>query len=106
MLLASAIDPKQAVADLGAAADELQRATMDPPARAALRIQILDSALRHVQDNGDEFDRTIDGVRVAEGPLRTRLEAAYREAARLADTPSDRTRLVDQANAVRPTTLV
>jgi Protein kinase G tetratricopeptide repeat len=33
--------------------------------------------------------------------LRTGLERAYREAARLTDDPADRIRLVDQANLVR-----
>jgi serine/threonine-protein kinase PknG len=106
MLLAAAIDPAHAVDDLGAAADELQRATLDPPARSGLRIQILDSALDHVRAHGAVPGRTIDGAAVAETPLRLRLEAAYREAAKLATTPAERAALVDRANAVRPTTLV
>ena len=109
VLLASAIDDDHALNDLGEAARELERATMEPQARVDLRIQILASALDLVQRRGSAAGGgagQIAGVDVTEGSLRRGLEHAYREAARLRDDPRERIRLVDQANDVRPRSLV
>ncbi len=106
VLLASALDPQHALDDLSAAAAELDRAGMDPLARAELRVQILSSSLQWVMRNGPYAGLSIGGVPAVEGPLRSGLEGAYREAARLTPGHAERIALVDQANAVRPRTLV
>lgn len=106
MLLASPSDPQHAVAELGAAADELARSSLDAQGRAALRIRIFDSALQHVRAVGANPGRTIDGVAVSELPLQAGLEHAYRDAARLTEESGERARLVDLANDVRPRTMV
>ena len=87
--------------DLAAAANELNQAALDPAGRAALRIQILTSALDHVRNHGAAPQLVIAEARATVPALRSGLERAYREAAHLADDPADRIRLVDQANAVR-----
>jgi serine/threonine-protein kinase PknG len=46
------------------------------------------------------------GCTLTERDLRFGLERAYRSLARLADTTPERVALVDQANAVRPRTLL
>ena len=87
--------------DLAAAANELDQAALDPAGRAALRIQILASALEHVHNHGAAPQLTVAGARATEPALRAGLEQAYRVAARLAGDPADRIRLVDHANLVR-----
>jgi serine/threonine-protein kinase PknG len=87
--------------DLAAAADELDQAALDPAGRTALRIQILTSALAHVRDHGAAPQLVIAGARATVPALRSGLERAYRDAARLTDDPNDRTRFVDLANLVR-----
>ncbi len=87
--------------DLASAAGELDQAALDPSGRTALRIQILTSALDHVRDHGAAPQIVIAGSNATVPSLRTGLEHAYRDAARLATDPAERTRLVDQANAVR-----
>ena len=104
LLLAAALDPAHALADLGMALHELEQATMAPPERSALRVQLLDSALTHVRANGPQIGVQLDGVPAVEAPLRRALEAAYRNAARLSNDRRQRVELVDKANAVRPRT--
>ena len=101
LLLASTEGSADPLDDLSAAADELQQAALDPVGRLQLRIEILTAALAHVRDNGAAPQLAIAGARATVPALRSGLEQAYRDAARLADDPVVRTRLVDQANAVR-----
>ena len=49
---------------------------------------------------------TLLGEPLTERRLRSGLERAYRALAHLAATPDERIRLVDQANEVRPRSLV
>ena len=106
LLLAAALDPAHALDDLGRAARELEQAALQPIERADLRIRLLESALEHVAVSGPQTAVQIDGVPAVELPLRRALESAYRDAARLAEDRGQRVQLVDQANAVRPRTLV
>jgi serine/threonine-protein kinase PknG len=106
VLLASALDNDHALVDLGEAARELEQATMEPQAKVDLRIQILGSALDLVRAKGPQPSVSIAGVGADEVSLRRGLERAYRDAARLRDDPAERIRLVDQANDIRPRTLV
>ena len=48
----------------------------------------------------------IAGAPADEPSLRRAMEQAYRDAARLSDDPRERVRLVDEANDIRPRTLV
>jgi len=106
LLLASAIDPTNALADLGAAAAELEEATMQPVERADVRIRLIERALEMVRQQGAPTDLKIGMVPAQELPLQRALEEAYRDAARLATDRGQRIALVDKANAVRPRTLV
>ena len=106
LLLAAGLDPTHALADLGRASEELELAAMQPFERAALRIRLLESALQHVATVGPQTGVQIGGVPAVELPLRRALEDACRTAARLAPDAAGRVQLVDQANAVRPRTLL
>jgi serine/threonine-protein kinase PknG len=101
LLLSSASGSVHPLDDLAAAAAELDQAALDPKGRAELRIQILSTALDQVHDHGPSPQLLIADARATEPSLRSALEHAYRDAARLADDPADRTRLIDQANSVR-----
>jgi serine/threonine-protein kinase PknG len=101
MLLSSTNGSADPLDDLAAAAHELDQVALDPAGRTALKIQILTSALTHVRDHGAAPQLSIADARATVPGLRSGLEQAYREAARLAEDPAERTRLVDQANAVR-----
>jgi serine/threonine-protein kinase PknG len=105
-LLASAIDPQRVIEDLGLAAAELERADLQAAEVATLRAQIFESALQFVTRTGDRRGVQIDGVEAAETSLRAELERAYRTLARFSADQAERVRLVDQANAVRPRSLV
>ena len=101
LLLASTDGSADPLDDLAAAANELSQAALDPAGRAALRIQILSSALEHVRDHGAAPQLVIAGARATVPALRSGLERAYRDAAHLADDAVERIRLVDRANSVR-----
>ncbi|MEP7111631.1 MAG: tetratricopeptide repeat protein [Ilumatobacteraceae bacterium] len=101
LLLASTEGSSDPLHDLAAAAGELDQAALDPAGRVALRIKILASALDHVRDHGAAPHLLIAGSRATSPSLRSGLEQAYRDAARLADNPAERTHLVDQANSIR-----
>ncbi len=101
LLLSSTDGSADPLDDLAAAADELDQAALDPAGRVALRIQILTAALAHVRDHGAAPQLVIAGAKGTVPSLRSGLEQAYRDAARLAEDPAERTRLVDQANLVR-----
>ena len=105
-LLAAALDDEHALADLAAAATELDEASMEAQARSTLRLQILGSALDLVRRRGPNPQARIAGVAADEASLRQAMEQAYREAARLNDDQRERVRLVDLANDIRPRTLL
>ena len=106
VLLAAALDPQRAIEDLGAAETELAQANLAPKERNQMHIQILESALAHVRADGDRATVRLGGVPATDNALRTALEEAYREAARMETVRSERIRLIDKANEIRPRTLV
>jgi serine/threonine-protein kinase PknG len=75
--------------------------TIEPVDRARLEANVLDVALRTVVAKGPDPSITVGGVPAKEGPLRERLESAYRRLASMADDADERIRLVDAANGVR-----
>ena len=105
LLYAAGTGDQHSMADLAEAARELDRATIDPSARAALRIDILTSALEQVRTTGSSAGQ-IAGAAANEPALRSALEQAYRDAARLSGDRVERVALVDRANAVRPRSLL
>ena len=107
-VLLAAAGLSSTVGDLDAAAAELEVAALDDAQRAALRVQILESALQLAiaAPRGALATSSVGGVPVAETPLRTALEGAYRESARHQTDRRERVRLVDLANQVRARTLV
>jgi serine/threonine-protein kinase PknG len=104
-ILASVPDDRRTLQTLDAAATELAQATVDPRERAALRIEILSSALEFVTANGPVRGTTVGGVPADPPQLRAGLERAYRDAASLTADRAERIALVDQANRVRMRTL-
>lgn len=106
LLFASALDPLHALDDLGRAAHEMEQASLQPVEQAAMRIQLLESSLQHVSAHGPQTGVHIGDVPALELPLRRALEAAYRDAARLAPDRDARLQFVDKANSVRPRSLV
>ncbi|MCP3936145.1 MAG: protein kinase [Actinomycetia bacterium] len=95
--------------ELAAAARTVERLQIDAAERATLTSEILERALVVAEKE----PRSLSGVGVTlfgrpldEPELRKGLEAAYRERARLASTDNERVALVDQANRVRPRTLL
>jgi serine/threonine-protein kinase PknG len=94
--------------DVAEASQVLARLDLDPARRAALARDLLAAALDLV---GSGALTPAPGVLVAGCPLqgvdlRFGLERAYRDLAKLASTTEARYELVDQANRVRPRTLV
>ena len=110
-------------ADLVDAAARIERLRLDAESRTTLNSRILEAALRWViaqggaasshegtaegtgEGTGQLFGQVL-GYDLAERPLRFGLERAYRDLARFAADARTRVNLVDQANAVRPRTLI
>ncbi len=94
----------QALAD---AVSTVERVPIDPRERQQVVVTVLNRALQQVHRSGQEEPQTrIAGVPATERDLRSGAEAAYRHLAALTTDRSERVRLVDAANAVRPRTLV
>ena len=92
--------------ELAAAAASIENIAIDPRERLALQSRILRAALDEVLRGGDQPTVRV-GRSVATVPaLRSAAEQTYRELASLTSDPAERIRLVDEANAVRPRTLV
>jgi len=92
-------------ADLSDAAARLERLKLDAEQRTRIAAELLAAALARLEQGAaPDPDAQLLGRPLTEAGLRTGLEQAYRELARRADTPAERIRLVDQANAVRPRT--
>jgi serine/threonine-protein kinase PknG len=90
--------------DLRALSDALasvQSVSIEPRARAALRVDVLGSALTAVLKDGPSKTVQLDSVPAHEPELRDALEGALREQAALAPTADERIALVDRANDVR-----
>ncbi len=80
---------------------------LDAQERLRIRADVLTRALRLVLGRGrDEPTERVADVPATERDLRAGAEAAYRQLAAITDDPARRVELVDQANAIRPRTLV
>ena len=108
LLLADQPEPGHELDDLDRATAELELGNLDQRARTDLRIKILSAALDLVRSGtvSDAAGRHVGGVAVTQKALRVALERSYREAARQAVDDVERIRLVEQANQIRPKTLV
>ncbi|GAA0222122.1 serine/threonine-protein kinase [Saccharothrix mutabilis subsp. mutabilis] len=94
-------------ADVVAAGARLAGLELDVARRVGLTAELLRTALESLPRNGARPpDDRLLGCEFTERGLRLGLERAYRQLARLADTPEERIALVDRANEVRPRTLV
>jgi serine/threonine-protein kinase PknG len=96
------------LADLTRASTTVDHLVLDDAQRASLTRDLLTAALQLLSTGHITADPhlTVLGEPLTEQRLRLGLERAYRALARLAPTPDERIRLVDQANQVRPRTLV
>jgi serine/threonine-protein kinase PknG len=94
------------IASLETAADAIAALDVDPRQRAQLTAELLHAALALLQREPRATDRrhSLLGCPLDEVALRLRLEATYRALAAGAGSASERIRLVDRANAVRPRT--
>jgi serine/threonine-protein kinase PknG len=94
-------------ADLVAASAEVDRLDVDEERRTRLSGELLDAAARWLAaGNAPRPTSRVAGRPLTERDVRFGLEGCYRALARLARTAGERIALVDQANAVRPRTLV
>jgi serine/threonine-protein kinase PknG len=75
--------------------------SIEPRARAALRVDVLGSALATVLADGPSTTVHLGAVPAQEPELRDALESALREQAALSATADERIALVDRANEVR-----
>lgn len=89
------------LASLAAALDSVRTVPLAPADRAALRTDVLGTALASVRSGAVAPGVRLDGVEATEDGVRTALEAAYREQAALTADHAERVALVDRANAVR-----
>ena len=90
------------------AGERLGALDLDAGRSSYLAVAVLSAALAWVQSTGsaNSAGGRLLGCGLTERELRLGLERRYRALARLADRLDDRIALVDQANAVRPRTLV
>jgi serine/threonine-protein kinase PknG len=95
-----------AVADFAAAGAAIDALALDGEQRALLTAELLRAALALVTSDRAAEDRavTLAGHGLVEHELRRGLERTYRSLAAMARTASERVRLVDEANRVRPKT--
>jgi serine/threonine-protein kinase PknG len=106
-MLAPPTPPRtRSVDDIIRAAATVEDLGTHDPRAAELTAAVLEAAL-HLLVNGEppQPELTLVGVPFTEASARFGLEATYRRLARSATTSSQRIRLVDEANAVRPRTL-
>lgn len=95
--------------ELGAlrlAGSDLDSLSLAAEQRARLTADLLQATLRLLEQGeaAPDPDAQLLGHRLVEGDLRIGLERSYRDLARRARNHSERIRLVDSANRVRPTT--
>jgi serine/threonine-protein kinase PknG len=98
--------PGHGLADFAAAAASIENLAIDPRERQVALVAILTAALSEVRRNGEQPSTRVANVKATEPDLRAAAEHAYRELAVLTSDRSLRIKLVDEANAVRPRTLV
>ena len=98
--------PGHGLADFAAAAASIENLAIDPRERQVALVAILTAALAEVRRNGEQPSTRVANVKATEPDLRAAAERAYRELAVLTSDRSLRIKLVDEANAVRPRTLV
>ncbi len=97
-----------ALDDVLAASELAQRLGLDGREKSFLDSQIFRAAIVEVaaKKNGVDGHTTVLGQPMAERPLRQGLESSLRTLARFAPDEHERVRLIDQANMVRPRTLI
>ena len=100
--------PAPGVDDLTLACTTVDRLALDGEQRAGLSRDLFDAALMLLDSGQIDADPsvTVLGEPLTERRMRCGLERSYRALARLAATAEERIRLVDQANEVRPRSLV
>jgi serine/threonine-protein kinase PknG len=100
------LDHAVRIADVQDAARVVERVTLEPARRDRLVAEVLESALPLLETNGSSGPPgSLLGCELTEHGLRIGLERTYRSLAKIAPSPSERIRLVDHANHVRPRTL-
>jgi serine/threonine-protein kinase PknG len=92
-------------AELTTAGARLAALNLDPGRHGLLALEVLEAALGRVRASGDGAGAVL-GTPLTETGLRRKLEETYRTLARLATDRAQRHFLIDQANAVRPLTVV
>jgi serine/threonine-protein kinase PknG len=99
--------------DMFPTVEELQRASaivealeVSPRHRAELTCDVLLAALASLEQRGTCDDVRVLGAPLRDDAVRQGLEQSYRELARHASSRAERVRLVDEANQIRPETLV
>ncbi len=94
------------IAELQAASASMQALTLDGQQRALLTAGVLRSALRLLETArvAEDPGLRLAGHALTEQDVRLGLESTYRSLGRVATTASERIRLVDWANRVRPRT--
>ena len=100
---------KPGLEPLDAALREISGLRVSQYEKASFRVDTLRTALARITSGGSKSvprGATVDGVRAQERPMRLALEDAYRRLAELTPDPAERIALVDQANEVRPWTLI
>ncbi|MDX6717939.1 MAG: serine/threonine-protein kinase PknG [Solirubrobacteraceae bacterium] len=94
------------IAELRSAAAGIDELAVDGEQRARLRAELLRSAVELLarEPGAEDPAETLGGHGLVEAQLRLGLERTYRSLAAVAATASERIRLVDEANRVRPRT--
>lgn len=92
--------------DLVAASEVLVGLTGDLAQRTDLTRRLMVAALEVTGRHGPRPDLRVSGVPLEEVPVRQALEKACRTLAKLAQTRTERIRLIDQANAYRPRSML
>jgi serine/threonine-protein kinase PknG len=92
-------------AELRAAAERVERLTLDPITTLRMRVAVLDAAIEQVPRSPHPLAPPVLGCEWKERPLRLALERSLRDLARLTPDGAERVALVDRANDAHPRTL-
>ncbi len=94
--------------ELEAAAQTIDQLQIDAAERSRLAAEVLERALAAMGTGAlaPDASKKLFGGGLTELDLRAKLEAVYRDQARMAPTDAERFELVDKANLVRPRSLV
>jgi serine/threonine-protein kinase PknG len=92
--------------ELAEAAASLRGVNLDPGERERLLVKVFEQGIHAVRRDGPAPSVMLDGVPAEERELREAAESAYRSLAALTPERSERVRLVDAANRIRPRTLL